>query len=392
MTALTEPLPDNRAMQASSRHLKPGELVFSSRGRLWHARGPVQQFQFDRGDDSHIWSTLQTQFAQHAADQFPIAIGAVGFDGSDPAVFWVADNTEPSSPDELATIIADRHPMELGQLSHTDSQPVTDELFADQVTTALAQIESSELSKVVLGRWLNITSVPELPASELLRRLLDQSPRAHVFSIPLDEGRHLVGASPELLLSKQGQTLHSFPLAGSVPRAINDPTTDSSRMAELRNSAKDLREHAPVVSEIVRILESLGVRVEAGEPEVVATDTMFHLGTRITGKLGDRELSLIEIVQALHPTPAVAGVPTSLAIRTISEIEPEPRGYLTGAAGWVDANGDGEFVVTLRSAIVDGPVTRLFAGAGIIAGSVPEAEAAETLAKLQTVRRAVYRR
>ncbi len=125
------------------------------------------------------------------------------------------------------------------------------------------------------------------------------------------------------------------------------------------------------------------------EPEVVGTPTMWHLSTRISGRVGEDGPSSLELAEALHPTPAVCGVPLDRARDTIARLEPEDRGYYAGLVGWTGLDGDGEWVVTIRCAEVSDRTARLFAGAGIVAGSEPEAEVAETSAKFRTLLRAL---
>jgi len=130
------------------------------------------------------------------------------------------------------------------------------------------------------------------------------------------------------------------------------------------------------------------LHVPAG-PEVIGTPTMWHLSTRVTGRLTDPAVSALELAEALHPTPAVCGVPEAAARTAIAELEPVDRGYFTGLVGWTDPAGDGEWVITIRSAEVSDRTVRLFAGAGIVEGSRPEAELAETGAKFRTLLRAL---
>jgi isochorismate synthase len=205
------------------------------------------------------------------------------------------------------------------------------------------------------------------------------------------EAPQLLGASPELLVRRRGERLVSLPLAGSIPRAA-DPVEDRQRAEDLQHSTKDLAEHSFVVDEIVEALSRVCRRVEADpRPRLVSTDTLHHLGTRISAELAvpdHRGLSALHLAQLLQPTPAVGGVPRSAALDVIAQLESD-RGPLTGAVGWVDGSGDGEFAVTIRAGVLDGERLRLYAGAGIVAGSDPESELRETGAKLATMLKAV---
>jgi isochorismate synthase len=174
------------------------------------------------------------------------------------------------------------------------------------------------------------------------------------------------------------------PLAGSVPRSA-DPIEDARRAAALLESPKDLHEHAVVVEAVAAALAPFCDVIEVPAPVVISTATMWHLSTTLTGELRADAPSSLGLALALHPTPAVCGTPTATARAAISAIEPFDRSFFTGIVGWCDARGDGEWVVTIRCAEVVDRSLRLFAGAGVVIGSQPEAELAETAAKFRTM-------
>lgn len=271
--------------------------------------------------------------------------------------------------------------------------PTPDE-YAAMVAAALEKIADGDLHKVVLGRCLDVVSTPPLVPAEIIDRLLTTRPGRYVFSVPLDsstdgEGPILVGASPELLVRREGAVISCTPLAGSVPRS-SDAEEDLRRAAGLRESAKDLAEHAFVVEAIVHALKDVCVEIEyPATPELLSTDTVWHLATPIHARLADPVdgPSALRLAQLLHPTPAVGGVPTAAANAVIADLEGDLRDWFAGCVGWVDRYGDGEFAVTIRAAVMDGPRLRLFAGAGIVAGSDPASEVRETGAKLATMAR-----
>ncbi|WP_408896624.1 isochorismate synthase MenF [Nocardioides sp. R1-1] len=270
--------------------------------------------------------------------------------------------------------------------------PTPDE-YAAMVEAALAKIATGALHKVVLGRCLDVVSTPPLVPAEIIDRLLTTRPGRYVFSVPLGaaeaDGPILVGASPELLVRREGAVISCTPLAGSVPRSA-DAAEDLRRAGELQRSAKDLAEHAFVVEAIVHALKDVCVEIEyPATPELLSTDTVWHLATPIHARLADPVdgPSALRLAQLLHPTPAVGGVPTAAANAVIADLEGGLRDWFAGCVGWVDRHGDGEFAVTIRAAVMDGPRLRLFAGAGIVAGSDPAAEVRETGAKLATMAR-----
>jgi isochorismate synthase len=211
-----------------------------------------------------------------------------------------------------------------------------------------------------------------------------------VFAMPVPAGTFF-GASPELLVARHGRRVTCHPLAGTVPRGTT-ARADADAQRRLAASEKEHEEHRYVVDDVAAVLgpfcEELTV---PPEPSLVAFRSVAHLGTRIIGRLA-RPMPVLELLERLHPTPAVGGTPRDAALAAIAEGEPDDRGYWAGPVGWTDATGDGEWMIGIRSALAGaGPagshrqVLTVRAGAGIVAGSDPDAEAAETNVKLATV-------
>lgn len=271
--------------------------------------------------------------------------------------------------------------------------------YQDAVRKALSVMRGARhgatpLDKVVLSRSLRVEA--DLPLDPFaLWGDLKADPSAARFLVPLGAGpdagtRRLVGASPELLLSRRGNRILSHPLAGSARRS-SDLSADEAAAHNLLASEKDRREHALVVEAILDLLapHCSDLRAPPG-PALVSTRTMWHLGTRIEGVLRRRkEASSVELAALLHPTPAVCGSPRNRAAELIRELEGYDRGFYAGAVGWTNAAGDGAWYVSLRCAEVCGREARLYAGAGIVEGSDPTAEADETSGKFQAVLRAL---
>jgi len=256
--------------------------------------------------------------------------------------------------------------------------------YTEAVARAVRQIRAGDYTKVVLARALR-ADAPAFDPAPVVRALAGREPAGYVFGVDLGAGRTLFGASPELLVSRHGRRVVANPLAGSAARSA-DPVEDTRRAAALLESAKDRHEHL-VVSEVVAdalrpFCRDLNV---PAEPSLVATATMWHLSSRITGTIADPSVSALALATALHPTPAVCGTPTAAARDAIAELEPFDRGFYAGMVGWVDADGDGEWAVTIRCATADRDSVDLFAGAGVVADSDPAAELAETTAKLGTM-------
>jgi menaquinone-specific isochorismate synthase len=253
------------------------------------------------------------------------------------------------------------------------------------VATAVERITAGELDKVVLARELLVTADTPLDPRALLRRLADRFPDCWTFAV---DG--LLGATPELLLRRTGRELSARVLAGTAPRGAG---ADDQRLADaLLGSAKDRAEHALAVESLVDALQPYCTALEApDEPELLTLANVRHLATDIRGtqrRSGPRgRAGLLELIAAVHPTAAVCGSPRIEAAEVIRELEQLDRGRYAGPVGWVDARGDGEFGLALRCAELapDGTSARLFAGCGIVAGSDPTAELAETQAKFAAV-------
>lgn len=258
---------------------------------------------------------------------------------------------------------------------------------------AAAAEDRGGLRKVVLARRLLVETGVPLDYRTVLARL-GGDPSVTAFAVPLPanragEARMLVGATPELLLTKTGRTIRSNPLAGSSKR-LADASSDRLAAEALERSDKNRREHAAVVEAILDTLAPYCDQLTAPQgPALRSTATMWHLGTQIEGRLRDESVSCADLVAQLHPTPAVCGFPREAAQALIADLEPFERGYYAGAVGWLDGNGDGEWHIALRCGEISGSHIALYAGAGIVPGSDPVAEAEETSAKFVAFLRAL---
>jgi isochorismate synthase len=200
-----------------------------------------------------------------------------------------------------------------------------------------------------------------------------------------------VGASPELLVARAGDVVRCHPMAGTAPRS-DDPSTDARLAASLISSTKDQREHRVTIDMVHdTLLPWCSYLDEEAEPSIVAMANVQHLATLVEGRLSTPPASIIELMTALHPTPAVGGSPRSVALDLIDRFEHLDRGRYGGPVGWVDAAGNGAWAVGIRSAEIDGATARLFAGVGVLPRSDVDAELAETRAKLQALLGAIVR-
>jgi salicylate biosynthesis isochorismate synthase/menaquinone-specific isochorismate synthase len=255
--------------------------------------------------------------------------------------------------------------------------------FEDAVEEATERIGAGALEKVVLAREVVVSAPSAHDPGALFGALREHFPSCFCFCCGTPEAA-FVGASPELLIRRSGAGASTVALAGSTRRS-SDPSVDDHLGERLMRSDKDRREHDIVAEEIVRLLRPHSVWVEAGEePEVIRVANIQHLATPVLAQLAE-PLSAISLAGLLHPTPAVGGEPGRIAAEAIRELEGMDRGWYAGPVGWMDATEDGEFCVALRSALLRDREARLYAGGGIVAGSDPAAELAETEVKLQAL-------
>jgi isochorismate synthase len=326
----------------------------------------------------------------------PVVVGAIPFDYKKGARLIVPEKMKISPPLRFDSGVASISPVLSGFEVIPEPEPSK---YMDGVEKGLQYIASGQLSKIVLSRTLQLTSHESVDIHQLLYNLLRHNPHGYTFAVNLSDNvsdesnskstlkkmKTLIGASPELLISKSGLQLTANPLAGSRPRSEN-PATDQRLAEELLSSAKDLHEHAVVVRAVAAALKPFCRTLEVPDkPSLVCTDTIWHLSSKITGEIKASSVSSLELALALHPTPAVCGTPTDQAREAIYKIESFDRNYFTGVIGWCDANGDGEWVVTIRCAEAEGNSMRLYAGAGVVSGSNPKGELMETAVKFRTM-------
>jgi isochorismate synthase len=265
--------------------------------------------------------------------------------------------------------------------------------YSEAVRQCLERLaHPQELGKVVLSRSLLVTADRPIDVDALVASLAeDPSVTTFLTRLPADgeTPRALAGATPELLVSKSGGEVISHPLAGSARRHA-DPAADWTVAAALERSEKDQREHRAVVEAVLDTLSPYCSTLSKPDSHALrATATMWHLSTRIVGRLKDENTPVVELAAALHPTPAVCGLPRDRAAAAIRALEPYERGFYAGAIGWTDGNGDGSWYVSLRCAEIAGSRARLYAGAGIVLGSDPVAEADETSGKFLAMLKAL---
>ncbi|WP_448563076.1 isochorismate synthase [Trichothermofontia sp.] len=259
--------------------------------------------------------------------------------------------------------------------------------FERSIQTVLTAIQSRQLYKAVLADRLEVQAKYPFQISVCLNRLRTAYPDCYVFATSNGRGDTFLGASPERLLQIQDRQLTTDALAGSAPRG-KTAAADASLASTLLQSRKDQYEHQVVVTFIQQTLRQLGIASQLSTPTILQLSNIQHLHTAIQATL-PMTLPPLAIVAALHPTPAVAGVPRDLACDEIRRHEPFERGLYAAPLGWVDYRSNSEFFVGIRSALVRHDFAQLYAGAGIVVGSDPQKELAEIQLKFQALLRSL---
>lgn len=259
--------------------------------------------------------------------------------------------------------------------------------FRTSVVSALESIDKKHFSKIVLADVLDAISPVPFQLTESLNNLRQQYPNCYIFSVGNGQGNYFIGASPERLLGLQNQQLVTDALAGSVPRG-KTAVEDAKFAAQLLRSEKERREHQAVIDFIIQQLQQLDLSPHCSPLKILKLSNIQHLWTPIYARM-PAHIHPLDIVAKLHPTPAVAGVPPQIACEQIRCYEHFERSLYAAPLGWVDCEGNGQFIVGIRSALIAGNRARLYAGAGIVAGSDPNRELAEIKLKFQTLLKAL---
>nr|WP_233213433.1 isochorismate synthase [Mycobacterium sp. QGD 101] len=338
-------------------------------------------------EDVHTaYPQLADAQAALASGMTPIIVGALPFDVSRATALFRPQAVQfldamPDWPDRGTPTV---------RIAQTVPAP---EEHRARIGAALQQLNDPHtgLHKVVLARALRLVADEPLDERTILRRLAaDAAATAYLADLTPAGGSYtgttLVGASPELLVARRGETVLCRPFAGSAPR-LADPDADEASGAALAASAKNRHEHQLVVDAMRTALDPLCVDLQiAPTPQLHRTAAVWHLSTPITARLREKSATALDLAVALHPTPAVGGVPTSTATALINELEGD-RGFYAGAVGWCDEHGDGRWVVSIRCAQLsaDRRFADAHAGGGIVAESDPDDEVAETTTKFTTI-------
>jgi menaquinone-specific isochorismate synthase len=327
--------------------------------------GPVlfTSFSFDRNEESVL--------------VIPKVI--VGQKGAQSWITWIGDTPQPVLPES---------PAQYSQGTFTfGGGSITTSAWKERVAEAIKRVGSSQVDKVVLARDLVAESTTRIETAPILKNLAAEYPSTWTFAV---DG--LVGATPELLLRLSRGMVTSRVLAGTIPKTGNDEK-DLALAASLARSSKDLEEHEYAVRSVADALEPFCSSTNVPEsPFVLHLANVMHLATDVTGALIEtkQRVDAFSLLQSLHPSAAVCGTPRNIAFDIITEIEGMNRGRYAGPVGWIDASGDGELGIALRSGQITDREIRIFAGCGIVAGSSPEKELEESNAKMIAMRSALH--
>lgn len=249
--------------------------------------------------------------------------------------------------------------------------------YEASIRTALGRIAAGDFRKIVLARAKDLRASAPFHPLQVLNGLRQRYADCFAFSVANGRGQSLIGASPERLLRVSGGLMTTEALAGSAPRGTS-ASEDAALAGALLRDEKELSEHACVLDSILRRLKPLGLEPRhPARPVLRRLANVQHLHTPVEAPVTS-QTRVLDVLAGLHPTPAVGGSPREAAVPCIRKLESFPRGLYAGALGWLNARGEGEFFVGLRSALVDGATARLYAGAGIVSGSEPAKELAET--------------
>lgn len=374
---------ENIKLSVILNHFSNNDTFLKTPERLLVFNGEQKRFQLAINDSTTPTEEIRALQKEHKA---PMIIGAIPFDQRSKATIIIPD-----------TFVNYHHSNLIDDLQ-TTNQPLSIEdsidlpsrlQFNEMVQEAIHSIRKQQFSKVVLARSLKYRLQEEPPIRAWLTNLLHKNKQGYIFSIALDNAQTLIGASPELLVKKEGNIVTINPLAGSRKKTY-DLVKDKAIENELLHAEKDLHEHKIVVDYICEKLEPCLGEIEYNEkPAILYTDTMMHLSTVIKGKIKNDTTTVLDVAQLLHPTPAICGAPQKPSLEFIQKTEPFNRGYYTGIVGYMDQNGDGEWVITIRCAEINHRDITLFAGAGIVNSSQQDSEYNEISAKFTTMLQAM---
>ena len=358
-----------------------GKNRFVDARKWWHEQLATLKIQ-NTVHGSGTGPILFTSFAFDPAEESKLVIPelVIGKRGDKSWITWIGDKNQPA-------ISILENSKSIGEVVF-EAGALSDSEWKNQVASAVTKIKNGDLEKVVLARDLIGKSAEVISKRNLISSLSKNYPSTWVFLVA-----NLIGATPELLVRLNKSLVTSRILAGTI-RKSGDEAKDLGLAASLAKSSKDLEEHEYAVRSVAEALEPFCSSTNVPEsPFVLHLANVMHLATDVTGVLNDATtpIDIFALISSLHPSAAVCGTPTQVASAVINELEEMNRGRYAGPVGWIDARGDGEIGIALRTGELseDEKSIRIFSGCGIVAGSNPEDELAESQAKLSPMRTAL---
>ena len=358
-----------------------GKNRFVDARKWWHEQLATLKIQ-NTVHGSGTGPILFTSFAFDPAEESKLVIPelVIGKRGDKSWITWIGDRNQP-------TISILGNTKSIGEVIF-EAGALSDSEWKNRVASAVNKIKNGDLEKVVLARDLIGKSTAAISKRNLITSLSKNYPSTWVFLVA-----NLIGATPELLVRLNKSLVTSRILAGTI-RKSGDEAKDLGLAASLAKSSKDLEEHEYAVRSVAQALEPFCSSTNVPEsPFVLHLANVMHLATDVTGVLNDATtpIDIFALISSLHPSAAVCGTPTQTASAVINELEEMNRGRYAGPVGWIDARGDGEIGIALRTGELseDEKSIRIFSGCGIVAGSNPEDELAESQAKLSPMRTAL---
>ena len=358
-----------------------GENRFVAARKWWE----LQLAEFNIQNNVHGSGTGPILFSSFSFDPDQISVLIIpeiiiGQKNGKSWITWIGDSKQPDLGKLNKSPISSGIAWKEGSISESN--------WRTQVGSAIDAIKSGKLEKVVLARDISASSKSEINVRGLLQRLEIEYPSTWIFLV---DG--LIGATPELLVRLSKSLVTSRVLAGTIRKTGNEDR-DLTLAASLAKSSKDLEEHEYAVRSVAEALAPFCSSTNVPEsPFVLHLSNVMHLATDVTGVLNDsaKQADIFTLIEKLHPSAAVCGTPTEEAKQMIKKLEQMNRGRYAGPVGWIDANNDGEVAIALRCGELssDRKMIRIFAGCGIVAGSDPVNEFAESQAKLMPMRTAL---
>lgn len=359
------------------------KFIYTTPQYSFRTHGAIEHIQPPNQTQTTIHHWLDQARVQLEASKWKDAhlVGAIGFDNAAPAELMVSEYV-----DVVHRLIFEKKEISCPHIQKVNFLP-SEQTYKTGVQQLTDAMKRGILTKAVLARVLEVSFAHEIDVSQVFESLVNMNPEGFNYALATKANEHgwFVGASPEVLIAKQGGDIWSQPVAGTMPRHKNQQL-DQQNAQSLLNSEKDHLEHQLVIEMIADHLTPFCKKLTVPKtPTLIQTHRVWHLATHIHAELKNKDTHVFELIKVLHPTPAVCGQPPSKAKQYINELEQFDRELFAGAMGWADREGNGSWSVTVRCARLFQNMARLFAGAGIVEQSEPSSEYTETLAKFGTL-------